>query len=133
MHGRNIRLGRDSNQRPRTTLSLREFSLTQLPGIVFKSEMLEGVVCRNTPPLKVIIHLLMTESLTRQKVHFWTTNGINGSMANPQRAPTLRTKPSVTKKQINAWLKYKFRTGFKPETSRTNSQYHNHRAKENSS
>ena len=57
--------------------------------------MLEGVVFRNTPPLKVIIFIDL-----RQKVYLWTLNGMNGSMANPGRAPILRTK-SVTKKQMN--------------------------------
>ena len=29
----------------------------------------------------------MTESHIRQKLHFWTLNGINGSTANPGQAP----------------------------------------------
>ena len=57
--------------------------------------MLEGVVFRNTSH-----HLLKTESLIRQEVHFWALNEINGSMANPRRIPILQTK-SVTKKQMN--------------------------------
>ena len=50
--------------------------------------MLEGVVSRNTPPLK------------GRKSIFWTLNGINGSLANPGRAPILQTK-FVTKKEMN--------------------------------
>ena len=38
-----------------------------------------------------------------QKVNFWTLNGINGSTANPGRAPILRTK-SVTKKEMNKYM-----------------------------
>ena len=48
--------------------------------------MLEGVVSCNASPLKGNIQL-MTESLIRQKVHFWTLNGINGLTAIPGRAP----------------------------------------------
>ena len=33
----------------------------------------------------------------RQNVHFWTLNGINGSMAYPGRAPILRTKKQMNK------------------------------------
>ena len=61
--------------------------------------MLEGVVIRNTPPLKVII-LLMAESLLGRKSIFWTINGTYDSLANPGRAPILRMK-SVTKKEMN--------------------------------
>ena len=61
--------------------------------------MLEGVVIRNIPPLKGH-HLLMTESLLGKKSIFWTINGINDSLANPGRAPILRTK-FVTKKEMN--------------------------------
>ena len=39
----------------------------------------------------------MTESLIMQKVHFWTLNGINGSTANPGRAPIVRTKKQMNK------------------------------------
>ena len=59
--------------------------------------MLEGVVSRNTPPLKVIIYLLGKKSI------FWMLNGINGSLANPRRAPILLTK-SATKKQMNTCM-----------------------------
>ena len=45
----------------------------------------------------------MTESLLGRKSIFWTINGINGSMANPGRAPILRTK-SVTKKEMNKYM-----------------------------
>ena len=47
--------------------------------------MHEGVVSRNTLPH----HLLMTENLIRQEVHFWILNGINGSMAELGPAPIL--------------------------------------------
>ena len=82
-----------------------DFSPFQLPGIYLNREvaMHEGVVSRNTSPLENH-HLLMTESLLWQKVHFWTLNGINGSMASPGRAPIVRKKKkkkSVTKKQTN--------------------------------
>ena len=40
--------------------------------------MHEEVVSRNTPILSH--HLLMTQSLIRQKVRFWTSNGINEQM-----------------------------------------------------
>ena len=42
----------------------------------------------------------MTESLLGRKTILWTINGINDSLANPGRAPILRTK-SVTKKEMN--------------------------------
>ena len=61
--------------------------------------MLEGVVIRNTPLLKSAF--IDDGKPIRQKVlFFWTLNGINGSLANPGRAPILRTK-SVTKKEMN--------------------------------
>ena len=50
--------------------------------------MLEGVVSSNKPPLKVI-----RESLTWQKVHFWTLNGISRSMATPGGPLPRRTPP----------------------------------------
>ena len=58
--------------------------------------MLEGVVSRNKAPL-FCHHLLIVESLLGQKSIFLTLHGINGSLADPGRAPILRTK-SVTKK-----------------------------------
>ena len=60
--------------------------------------MLEGVVSNNT--FSVSHLLLMTESLSGRKSIFWMLNGINGSLANLGRAPTLQTK-SAFKKQIN--------------------------------
>ena len=64
-----------------------------------EAAMLEGMVSRSTHPLKVIIYWWRKALLGRKSI-FWTLNGINGSMANPGRAPILRTK-SVTKKQMN--------------------------------
>ena len=57
----------------------------------------------------------MTQSLLGRKSIFLTLNGINGSLANPRRAPILQTK-FVTKKQMNknAWQKYNIWTGFEP-------------------
>ena len=58
----------------------------------------------------------MTQSLIRQEVRLWTTNGINGSMANPGRAPILQTK-SVTKKQMNKCMaEIRIGAGFKLRT-----------------
>ena len=74
--------------------------------------MLEGVVIRNTPLLKS--SFIDDGRPIRQKVHFWTINGINESLANPGRAPILRTK-SVTKKEMNkSWQKYMILAGFEP-------------------
>ena len=84
--------------------------------------MLEGVVIRNTPPLKVI----MTESLLGRKSIFWTINGINDSLANPGRAPILRTK-SVTKKEMNKCMAEIYDPGgIRTRAARLISQYHNH-------
>ena len=62
--------------------------------------MHERLVSRNTAP-SYSQHLLMTAaSLIRQKVLFWTTNGMKRSMADPRRAPsTLRKK--VRKNETN--------------------------------
>ena len=74
----------------------------------------------------------MTESLLGRKSIFWTINGINGSTANPGRAPILRTK-SVTKKEINKCLAEIYEPdGIPTRAARLISQYHNHWAKENS-
>ena len=62
--------------------------------------MLEGVVIRNTPPLKLKSSFIDDGKPIRQKVHFWTLNMINGSTANPGQAPILQTK-SVTKTEMN--------------------------------
>ena len=59
-------------------------------------------------------------------------NGINDSLANPGRAPILRTK-SVTKKEMNKCMAEIYDPGrIRTRAARLNSQYHNHRAKENS-
>ena len=42
----------------------------------------------------------MTENLLGKKSIFWMIYGINDSLANPGRAPILRTK-FVTKKEMN--------------------------------
>ena len=87
--------------------------------------MLEGVVIRNTPPLKVII-LLMTESLLGRKSIIWTINGIRGSLANPGRAPILQTK-SVTKKEMNKCMAEIYDPGgIRTRAARLISQYRNH-------
>ena len=44
----------------------------------------------------------------------------------------LWTKSITKNKRMNAWQKYKVRTGFEPETLCNKIQYRNHRAKENS-
>ena len=49
--------------------------------------------------LSHIMTVHQTGLLGRKSI-VWTINGINGSTANPGRAPILRTK-SVTKKEIN--------------------------------
>ena len=49
----------------------------------------------------------------RQKVQL---NGISGSLANPGRAPILRTKSAIKNKWINAWQRYKIWTRFEPGT-----------------
>ena len=61
--------------------------------------MFEGVVSRNTPSLKSSF-IDDRKPYLADSPFFWTLNGINGSLANPGRAPILRTK-SVTKKQMN--------------------------------
>ena len=62
----------------------------------------------------------------RQKVHFWTISGINGSTANPGRAPILRTK-SVTKKEMNKCMAEIYDPGgTRTKAARLKSQYHNH-------
>ena len=74
----------------------------------------------------------MTESLLGRKSNFWTINGINSSTANPGRAPILRTK-SVTKKEMNKCMAEIYDPGgIRTRAARLVSQYHNHRAKENS-
>ena len=74
----------------------------------------------------------MTESLLGRKSIFWTINGINGSMANPERAPILRTK-SVTKKEMSKCMAEIYDPGgIRTRAARLISQYHNHWAKENS-
>ena len=74
----------------------------------------------------------MTESPLGRKSIFWTMNGINGSMANPGRAPILRTK-FVTKKEINKCMAEIYDPGgIRTRAARLLSQYHNHWAKENS-
>ena len=55
--------------------------------------MLEGVVCVTHPFLKS--SFIDDGKPISQKVHFWTLNGINDSLAIPGQAPILRTK-SVT-------------------------------------
>ena len=82
--------------------------------------MLEGVVSRNTHPLKSH-QLLMTESLIKQKVHFWTLNGINGSLVIP-------VTKSVTKKQMNKCMAEIQDLDRKKRNTITSkkSQYHNH-------
>ena len=74
----------------------------------------------------------MTESLLGRKSIFWTINGINGSTANPGRAPILQTK-SVTKKEMNKCMAEIYDpSGIRSRAARLISQYHNHWAKENS-
>ena len=95
-----------------------------------EAAMLEGVVSCNTTLLKVM--LLMTGSLIRQKVHFFTLNGITGSMASPRRAPILLTK-SVTKTQINkCTAEIQDLDRICSRDAWTKSKYHNHWAKKNS-
>ena len=58
-------------------------------------------------------------------------NGINDSLANPGRAPILRTK-SVTKKEMNKCMAEIYDPGgIWTSAARLKSQYHNHWAKEN--
>ena len=63
--------------------------------------MHEGVVSYNTPLLKSSsVNDSKPSRAISRFFFFWTTNGINGSTANPGQAPILQTK-SVTKKQSN--------------------------------
>ena len=75
----------------------------------------------------------MTENLLgRKSIFFWTINGINDSLANPGRAPILRTK-SVAKKEMNKCMAEIYDPGGTgTRAARLISQYHNHWAKENS-
>ena len=74
----------------------------------------------------------MKESLLGRKSIFWMINGINGSTANPRRAPILRTK-SVTKKEMNKCTAEIYDPGgIRTRAAQFISQYHNHLAKENS-
>ena len=87
--------------------------------------MLEGVVIRNTPPLKVIIYL-WRKALLGKKFILWTINGINDSLANPGRAPISRTK-SVTKKEMNKCMAEIYEPGgIQTRATGLISQYHNH-------
>ena len=62
--------------------------------------MLEGVVIRNTSPLKLLKSSFIDDGkpLGRKSI-FWMINGMNDSLANPGQTPILRTK-SVTKKEM---------------------------------
>ena len=63
-----------------------------------------------------LIKLSFIDALNPYKAEsmFLDNNGDDDSMANPGRAPILRTK-SVTKKLIkNALQKYRYRAGFEP-------------------
>ena len=74
----------------------------------------------------------MTESLLGRKSILWTINGINDSLANPGRAPILRTK-FITKKEINKCMaEIHDPGGIRTRAAQLISQYHNHWAKENS-
>ena len=86
--------------------------------------MLEEVVIRNTPLLKS--SFIDDGKPIRQNSIFWTINGINGSTANPERAPILRAK-SVTKKVMNKCMAEIYDPGgIQTRAARFISQYHNH-------
>ena len=61
--------------------------------------MLNRVVSRNTPLLKSSF-IDDRKPYKAESPFFFTLNGFNGSMANSEGAPILRTK-SVPKKQMN--------------------------------
>ena len=74
----------------------------------------------------------MTESLLGRKSILWMINGINGSTANPGRAPILQTKSVTKKEMIKCMAEIYDPGGIRTRAAWLISQYHNHWAKENS-
>ena len=91
MHGRNIRSGQDLNHGRLDNHRAKENSPKHSCWVLYlnhEAAMLEGVVSRDTPPLKVIICWLQKACLA-ECPFFFMLNGINSSLDNNGRAPIL--------------------------------------------